>query len=143
MSTAAALNARAPRRTEPPLVLVVDDEPLHQELHCMMLHRAGYRAMAAESAAEALSLFDAVHPDVVVTDLSMPDVDGFGLVARLRARPDGAHVPVVMVTASAPEVPLSRALVAGVSALLPKPVVFVDLVVAVADALGQPRRAAS
>lgn len=139
----AAPTHRARPRAEPPLVLVVDDEPLHQELHCMMLRRAGYRALAAESAAEALSLIDTLRPDVVVTDLSMPEVDGFGLVRRLRAHPAGAHVPVVMVTASAPEVSPARALVAGVSALLPKPVVFVDLVVAVADALAAPRRAAS
>ena len=126
----------APRPAEPPLVLVVDDEPVHRELHCMMLERAGYSTCTAGDAAEALSVFGDRHPALVMTDLRMPGVDGLGMVELLRSRGGGCETPVLMVTSSAREMDSRRALEAGLFALLPKPVEMVDLLTAVADAVG-------
>ena len=115
-------------------MLVVDDEPVHRELHCRMLERAGYSTCTACDAAEALTVFGDRHPALVMTDLRMPGVDGLGMVELLRTR--GAGTPVVMVTSSAREMDSRRALEAALFALLPKPVEMVDLLSAVAEAVG-------
>jgi CheY-like chemotaxis protein len=118
----------------PPLILVVDDEPVHQELHCMMLERAGYRTCTAANAVEALTVFAARSPALVMTDLRMPGLDGLRMVELLRSV--DTRTPVLMVTSSAREMDSRRALEAGLFALLPKPVEMVDLLSAVAEAVG-------
>ncbi|HEX8392211.1 MAG TPA: response regulator [Longimicrobium sp.] len=125
-----------------PVILVVDDDELHRELHCMMLRRAGYHAEAADGGEEALRWIGDTRPALVLTDLRMPGLDGFAFVERLRREPRLTGIPVIMVTGDAPEVAPARAMAAGLSALLPKPVEMTDLLSAVAEALVAPPRAA-
>ena len=104
-----------------PTVLVVDDREADQDLHCLLLHRWGLRAIAASDGREALAYTRAVRPDAVVTDLRMPHLDGWGLLAHLRAAPETAGIPVLVVTAHEVDAPTERARTAGAAAVLLKP----------------------
>ncbi|HNU84106.1 MAG TPA: response regulator, partial [Thermoanaerobaculia bacterium] len=70
-----------PRR---PRLLVVDDDPAIREGLCEELEAAGYDTLAAADGERARELFLAEEPDLVLTDLAMPRLDGFGLVRAIR-----------------------------------------------------------
>lgn len=125
---------REPRResTETPpagaldgtLVLVVDDELDARELLRAILLEAGARVETASSAAEGLSLFVRFRPHVVVSDVGMPDEDGYSLMERVRALEAGTGeaVPAIALTAYTRSQDQARALAAGFTAHLGKPV---------------------
>jgi CheY-like chemotaxis protein len=110
-----------------PLVLVVDDEAADRELHCLVLRGAGARTVAAADGVEGLVCARTLLPDLVVADLRMPLLDGWGLLARLRAAPATAHIPVLLVTVDAADVPGAVARAAGFSGVLAKPLDLGDL----------------
>jgi CheY-like chemotaxis protein len=66
-----------------------------------ILRLAGYRCLSARNGREAVEAFDHERPDIVLTDISMPVMDGLEEVASIRARSYGAAVPIVAVTAHA------------------------------------------
>jgi two-component system response regulator MprA len=76
-----------------PTVLVVDDDPLVREFVCDLLETEGYAVRCAADGLDALRAVLASPPDLVLTDLWMSGLDGFGLIARLRDH--GLGVPVV------------------------------------------------
>jgi len=96
-----------------PLVLVVDDEPLLVELLRSLFAEEGYRVLAATGGAEALALVDGTPPDLVVSDVQMPGLDGIALVDRLRRR--FGPIPVILTSAGRTTVDLADV------AYLPKP----------------------
>ncbi len=83
--------------TEKARVLVVDDEANITELVSMALRYEGFDVEVASDGRSALSRASAFRPDLVVLDVMLPDVDGFGVLKRIRA--DGQRVPVVFLTA--------------------------------------------
>jgi len=85
-------------------VLVVDDEPDVVQLLSRMLISAelGYRVLQAESGAEALTLLRERHPDLLLLDLLMPDMDGYALLSTMREDPEIADIPVIAVSAQDP-----------------------------------------
>ncbi len=76
-------------------VLVVDDRATNRELVRTLLGYQGHRVIEAHEGAEALDLAHAEHPDLVVTDMLMPGMDGYDLARELRAAPDTAATPIV------------------------------------------------
>lgn len=80
-------------------ILVVEDNPVVRMLAEQHLESAGHTVMTAADGNEALQLASAVRPDLILSDLDMPNLDGFGLIAALRARADLAGVPVIFLTA--------------------------------------------
>ena len=120
-------------------LLVVDDEDDARELVTSLLTNAGAYVDAARSVDEALSLFDAMSPDAVVSDIGMPGKDGYALVRAIRARTAGQprKLPVVALTAFARSQDRSRALSAGFSTYIPKPVEPTELIMVLATALGR------
>jgi PAS domain S-box-containing protein len=119
-------------------VLVVDDEPDARELIKRILSDCHAKVTTAASAAEAMQVFKAEPPDVLVSDLGMPDVDGFALLAQLRAlgRTAGGNVPAVALTAFARSEDRLRALEAGFGAHISKPVEPTELIATVAAMVG-------
>jgi PAS domain S-box-containing protein len=115
-------------------VLVVDDEADARDLIRRILSDCNATVRTAASAAEALAEFRAGPPDVLVSDLGMPDVDGFELLARVRAlgRAGGGEVPAVALTAFARSEDRLRALEAGFMAHIAKPVEPSELIATVA-----------
>ncbi len=90
---------RVPPAGAPGGALVVDDDPDTRARVRAMLERDGWAVTEAVNGRDALDLFPLAKPSVVLLDLTMPVMDGFDCLAALRARPDGAEVPVVVLTA--------------------------------------------
>lgn len=107
--------------------LLVEDEPMSRMILERQLRRAGFtRTLVADNGYEALNLLpDGDHPDIILTDVHMPDIDGLHLVAFLRRRPAFAAIPIIAVTVDSAD---SRDWMAdGFSAHLGKPFTFEDL----------------
>ena len=85
-------------------IVVVDDEPDLLELVRVNLSQAGFEVHVAELGEEALALVERIAPDLLVVDLMLPDIPGTDICRRLRARPETADLPIIMLTARADEV---------------------------------------
>ncbi len=122
-------------------VLLVDDEPDVLEMVTLMLERQGARVRAVESANDALEIVGDWHPDVMIFDITMPEIDGHDLLAKIRALPDTAlsNVPALVLSASATETDRRLSLEAGFLRHLDKPIHADALVQAVVEAL-RPRK---
>jgi signal transduction histidine kinase/ActR/RegA family two-component response regulator len=120
-------------------VLVVDDEADARDLIGVILRGRGATVDVAASAGEALDAIERARPDVVVSDISMPESDGYELIRELRRREAAAAAatPVVALTAYARSEDRERALAAGFQRHLAKPVEPDDLVLAVAQVAGR------
>jgi PAS domain S-box-containing protein len=84
-----------------PLILAVDDDVVGRAAVAHILRGAGFRVQEAGGGAEALRLFTAARPDLVLLDVVMPDLDGFEVCRRIKADPAGAPAPVLMISAAA------------------------------------------
>jgi PAS domain S-box-containing protein len=115
-------------------VLAVDDDPDALTLVAELLEAAGARVSTASSADDALRVLEAELPQVIVTDLGMPRVDGFELIERIRGHrnPLVRHVPAAALTAYARSDDRVRALRAGFQIHLAKPIDPAELVTAIA-----------
>ncbi len=116
-------------------VLVVDDEPDAREILEEILDLAGATVKTAADAAEALRILSDFVPDVLVSDLAMPDEDGLSLIRKIRNRaPDRiATIPAIALTAYTRPEDRVRALNAGFQMHVPKPVDPTELVVTIAS----------
>lgn len=101
-------------------ILIVDDVPMFRELESVFVARCG-RVITAESGEEALSLVESDLPDVVVLDWSLPDMDGESFCRRLKAQPEYAHIAVIAVTSAGDPDDHERAIRAGATDVLAKP----------------------
>ena len=107
-------------------ILVVDDEPETLEIIADTLRAAGAEVTEASGAANALEQLASGDPQIVLSDLHMPDLDGFELMRRLRER---AHpVTAIALSASSSADDARRALAAGFAVHVAKPIAMVDLV---------------
>jgi PAS domain S-box-containing protein len=115
--------------------LLVEDDPDGCDLMQMMLRRFGAEVTAVSTAAAALESVRARRPDVLVSDIGLPDGDGFQLLKRVRE--DNHDLPAVAVTAYASRQDVAKALAAGFQAHVAKPVEPAQLSAAVAHASGR------
>ncbi|MGB9108596.1 MAG: response regulator, partial [Telluria sp.] len=106
-----------------------------------ILQHSGATTMAASNAGTALVLLEREQPDVIVSDIGMPDIDGFELIRRIRRRAAGAGgaIPAIALTAFTRQDDRSKAIQAGFDDYLAKPVEPVSLVAHIAQAVGQRR----
>jgi CheY-like chemotaxis protein len=81
-------------------ILIVDDEPALREILAAVLADEGYAVQTAADGRSALDLFAATPPDLVITDISMPRLDGWGLLAQIRQ--DDPTLPVLLISAIRP-----------------------------------------
>ena len=112
-------------------VLVVDDEEDSIEIVGRILERKGAAVRTARSMVKALEEFTRFSPQVLITDIGLPEHDGYELLARLRELPGGRSVPAVALTAMARNEDRIRALRAGFHLHIVKPVDFTELVAVV------------
>ena len=80
-------------------ILVVDDEPRNVKILQIQLHSRGYTVLTAGDGAEALEIVTDEMPDLILLDINMPKVDGFEVVARVRADKRTEFIPIIMITA--------------------------------------------
>ena len=108
-------------------VLIVDDEPDVLLMVRINLEAEGFTTFQAANGAEALEIIDRIHPDVVLLDVMMPVVDGWGVLAALASERDAAP-KVVMCSAKTMPHDIQRALALGAVAYVTKPFKFDILV---------------
>lgn len=102
-------------------ILTIDDSRTMRDMLKFALDDAGYRVVQAEDGLAGLAALETHAPDVVITDINMPRLDGFGVIERVRANPRHKGLPVlVLTTESAPE-KKQRAREAGATGWIVKP----------------------
>jgi PAS domain S-box-containing protein len=125
-------------------ILVVDDEPDARELMTQILEACEATVLAVPSTAAALKAMERFRPDVLLSDIGMPEQDGYDLIRQVRALPEeqGGAVPAAALTAFARAEDRRRALLSGFQAHLAKPIERDDLLTIVASLTGrtQPQR---
>ncbi|BAL24503.1 response regulator [Azoarcus sp. KH32C] len=104
-------------------ILLIEDNPANLELATYLLETGGYEVIAAEDGEEGLALLKQQRPDIVVTDLQMPVVDGYEVLRRLRQDASFDVVPVIAVTAFSMSGDRVKVLRAGFDGYLSKPIV--------------------
>ncbi len=114
------LNSSAPM--EQFTILYVDDNPSNlKRMSKLLARRHGIHLITAHTPAIGLALAADKRPDLIVLDINMPDMDGFKVLARLRAEPWGQHTPIVALTANTTERDIQRGMEAGFNDYLTKP----------------------
>lgn len=127
--TAAGSQTPADHPASPRYVLVVDDEPDMGVNVTRILRRGGYDCLAAGGGEEALALCEQRRPDLILTDLRMPGMDGLALLRAVRQHVP--PIPVIIFSAYASGATAGEAGAMGASAFLPKPFTGAQLVDAV------------
>src|SRR5688572_1714439 len=118
-----------------PRILVVDDDAWILRMVTTVLEKRGYEIIIAHDGEEGLPRAAADKPDLVITDVMMPKMDGWTLVKQLRARSDFALTPVIFLTALGADEDRIRGFRLGADDYLPKPFRFEELDLRVANAL--------
>lgn len=103
-------------------VLVADDKATSRELVRTVLEKSGYKIVEASDGIEALRNARELKPDLIILDLHMPGLDGFGVILEIRRDQALAATPVMALTASAMQGDRERALSAGFTAYIAKPI---------------------
>jgi CheY-like chemotaxis protein len=106
----------------PEPVLIVEDSQDTLDMLRALFERIGCRVLTADTAAAAMEIATSEPPGIIISDIGMPDADGYEMLERLRLIPGLEHVPAIAVSGYAMEEDQDRALAAGFSAHLAKPV---------------------
>jgi CheY-like chemotaxis protein len=109
------------------VILVVDDNESNRELLNAFLSSNGYNVIEARDGLEAVRVATSEHPDLIIMDLSMPILDGFGAVRLLREVPEVSEVPVIACTAHDTLTHRLQAMAVGFNEFLLKPIDFTRL----------------
>ncbi len=102
-------------------IMTVDDSPSMRMLLRVALTDLGYDVTEAEDGQQALERLDGGLPDLLITDINMPNLDGFGLIERLRANPDNRALPILVLTTESSDEKKQRARAAGATGWIVKP----------------------
>lgn len=105
-----------------PRVLIADDDPIFRSLACSRLHRIAGDIVEAEDGTQAWAHIRDRDFQLVIVDLDMPGFDGFGLIQVLRGHPRTRHIPIVVCTSHSTLDAMRKAVSAGASSYLTKPV---------------------
>lgn len=103
-------------------ILVVEDHPTNRELMDYILTKAGHTVLLAEDGLSGLAMARKERPDLIISDIQLPGMDGFTLLAALSADPLLANVPVIAVTASAMSGDRENIISAGFDDYVSKPI---------------------
>jgi len=102
-------------------VLTIDDSRTMREMLNMALVQAGYRVLQAVDGVEGLEVLRAEGADVVITDINMPRLDGFGVIEGVRADPSHRATPILVLTTESDATKKERARAAGATGWIVKP----------------------
>ena len=118
-------------------ILVIEDNDEVREEIVDILGFEGYEVRDAENGRVGLDVAQQWHPDVVLCDLMMPELDGYGTLAALRADPASAATPFVCLTARGERADVEKAMALGADGYLTKPVTVDDLLAGVQAAIAR------
>lgn len=117
-------------------VLVVEDTPSEMELMTLYLRESGYKVITATNGKEALEKISQQKPDVVITDVVMPDMNGFEMCRSLKKNPDTKDLPVIACTSKNQELDRLWGMKQGVDIYLTKPYTKEEIIRAVKSVAG-------
>lgn len=118
------------------IILVVEDNPVNMKLMRDIFKLLGLPILEATSAAVALQLLADHKPDLIITDIQLPDMSGLALTRTIRAMDDLADVPIMALSAFATKQDIENGLQAGCSEYLTKPIEIKPFMEKVQDYLG-------
>lgn len=98
-------------------ILVVEDEPSLRELLALIIEEMAHRVYQAGNGQKALEIIDKVHPQLVISDVMMPMMDGYILVNEIKLRPEWSNIKVVLISAA----PIDRTKLPPADAYISKP----------------------
>jgi two-component system, cell cycle response regulator DivK len=104
-------------------ILIIEDNPANLELAKYLLEAGGYTILTAMNGVEGLELAQRERPDLVVSDLQMPLMDGYEVLQKLRSNPDLQSIPVIAVTAFSMPGDKNKVLLKGFNGYISKPIV--------------------
>ena len=125
----------------PNTILIIDDEPELADTCARVLGGAGFACLLAADKGSALLLFERDHPSLVLSDITLPDGDGFEIVSYIRQK--SPNTPVVLMTAYHSSAAEQDALDAGASAYLRKPFANSKLISTIESLIGRPTSGSS
>jgi DNA-binding response OmpR family regulator len=112
------------------LLVIEDEAPLRANI-ARILSAEGYEVITAVDGNEGMQCVRENRPDLVICDILMPRLDGFGVLATLRSRPETAAIPFIFLTASADKADLARGLKSGANEYVTKPFKITELLAAI------------
>ncbi len=121
-------------------IVVIDDDPSIRRLIELILRHEGHRLSLYGTAMDIFDRARADRPDLIITDLMMPQLNGLQLLHALKAEPDLADIPVILITGAGQQNQIDLALALGATTCLYKPFAQAQFVAAVRAALGDAGR---
>jgi two-component system, chemotaxis family, chemotaxis protein CheY len=116
-------------------ILIVDDEAETRDFLTFILSRAGYTVIQAKDGLEGLTQVQENHPDLILSDITMPNLDGIEMVRRLRQLPNFKRIPILVMSAFGMG-KLTEAMAAGADYTMLKPVNCASLIETVRKIIG-------
>jgi len=113
-------------------ILVIEDEETVRENILELLDAEGFEALSAENGRIGLDLAQQQLPDLILCDVRMPELDGYGVLTALRSEAETATIPFMFLTAKAAKTDLSYGLELGANAYITKPFTLTELLEAIA-----------
>jgi two-component system cell cycle response regulator DivK len=105
-----------------PTVLYIEDDQANRTLVRRVLEAEGFQVLEAEDGQQGLEVAREERPDMILVDISMPDMDGYEVTARLRRMGEVGRVPIVALTANVMKGDREKTLAAGCDGYIPKPI---------------------
>ncbi|MGL6281123.1 MAG: response regulator, partial [Microcoleaceae cyanobacterium] len=121
-------------------ILVIEDDPSIRILIVKLLTRAGHTSVAAENGAIGLSMARTERPDLILCDIMMPEMDGYGVLSALQDDPNTSMIPFICLTAHDERSTLRRVMQLGASDFITKPFTKDELLGAIATQLEKQER---
>ncbi|HEY9797206.1 MAG TPA: response regulator [Leptolyngbyaceae cyanobacterium] len=118
-------------------ILVIEDEETVRENILELLDAEGFEALSAENGRIGLDLAQQQLPDLILCDVRMPELDGYGVLTALRSEAETATIPFMFLTAKAAKTDLIYGLELGANAYITKPFTLTELLDAIADQIGK------
>jgi two-component system cell cycle response regulator DivK len=119
-------------------ILIIEDNFDNLFIYKTVLQHKGYTVLTADDGAEGLAVARAQHPDLILMDVSIPEIDGWQATSQLKADPETADIPVIILTAHALAADRERAGDSGADGYIPKPADPMSVVAAIDRTLSEP-----
>ncbi|MBX2851877.1 MAG: response regulator [Phycisphaeraceae bacterium] len=122
----------------PNSILVIDDDPGIGSALRIRLEASGYSVQIAATGFDGIAQASAMHPDFILLDIRLPDIEGYEVCRRLKSDPAVASIPVVVLSANVQDEAKRQALDAGAELFLSKPYEFGEVQSVIQEVLGTP-----
>ena len=106
----------------PKTILVAEDSLMLRKVACFPLEKTGYKVLEANNGIEAIEAMSKNHVDMLITDLNMPGMDGFELIAHVKEDENFKHIPIIILTTEGKKEMVMKGLTLGANSFLQKPI---------------------